>query len=677
MNAGVEPVEVAADDDGVGWGERNQRWLAVRLARLHERVIARLRPTTAAHGAADVATAPDAVEGSTGAAAAGDPSALGDFVPALERIGRAFGLSGFERDLLLLAAGVELDEGLRTLLPGGPTFSQALALLPVPHWDAISPQRPLRYWRMLEPRGESPVSSPLRIDERLLLAIAGLAAFDERLAGIAAARPPAGTRHPVAARAAALLAAEPAPPGPMLVWIDGTADPALLLDLAIDAAHEAVGGALVVAAWDLPAEPHARMELARRLDREAVLSDTAIVLWSEARAADPTAEAEAARRTCAFIDACRTPLLLVGRLDAAPLRALAERRRARVVADAEADDADETRRVVARHAALPGIDAAMLQRAVRVAAGQFRVPSRVLDECIERIDPRADDPAAQLWHLLREASRGGLDTLATRIDLRAGLDDLVLPAAQRAQLEEIAEQLAHRHTVHHDWGFAERGIRGLGVAALFCGESGTGKTMAAEAIAGRVGLDLYRVDLARTVSKYIGETEKNLSRIFDAAEASGAVLLFDEADALFGKRSEVKDSHDRYANIEVAYLLQRIESYRGLAVLTTNLKSSLDRAFLRRIRFVVHFPFPDEPAREALWRGQWPARAPVGEIDFRALARMPLAGGHIRSVALNAAFLAAADGAPIGMTHLRHAVQREAAKLERALLPEALGRARA
>jgi SpoVK/Ycf46/Vps4 family AAA+-type ATPase len=219
--------------------------------------------------------------------------------------------------------------------------------------------------------------------------------------------------------------------------------------------------------------------------------------------------------------------------------------------------------------------------------------------------------------------------------------------------------------VHEDWGFAGRGARGLGIAALFAGESGTGKTMAAEAIANEVRLDLFRIDLASTVSKYIGETEKNLARLFDAAEASGAVLLFDEADALFGKRSEVKDSHDRYANIEIAYLLQRIEAYRGLAILTTNLKSSLDKAFMRRIRFVVQFPFPDEAMRERLWRRQLPARAPLAAIDYAALARAPLSGGHIRAAALQAAFAAAARGSVIDGDLLTQAMRGEFAKLER------------
>ena len=191
--------------------------------------------------------------------------------------------------------------------------------------------------------------------------------------------------------------------------------------------------------------------------------------------------------------------------------------------------------------------------------------------------------------------------------------------------------------------------------------------MAAEVLAGELGLDLYRIDLSAVVSKYIGESEKNLRRVFDAAEESGAVLLFDEADALFGKRSEVKDSHDRYANIEVSYLLQRMESYRGLAILTSNMRSALDVAFMRRLRFVVHFPFPDEAMREAIWRRAFPTHAPLGSIDFGKLARLSVTGGSIRNIALNAAFAAAAGDGQLTMGDLLDAARYEAAKRERPL----------
>ena len=264
-------------------------------------------------------------------------------------------------------------------------------------------------------------------------------------------------------------------------------------------------------------------------------------------------------------------------------------------------------------------------------------------------------------------ARPRLDDLAARIEPAAGWDDLVLPEAQRATLRQIAAQVRARTTVHQRWGFAARSSRGLGIAALFSGAAGTGKTMAAEVLAGELELDLYRIDLSAVVSKYIGETEKNLRRVFDSAEGSGAILLFDEADALFGKRTEVRDSHDRYANIEVSYLLQRMEAYRGLAILTTNLEGALDQAFMRRLRFVVRFPFPDAAQRREIWQRTFPAATPLGAVDVDALARLDVAGGNIRNIGINAAFLAADAGERVEMEHVLAAARSEYAKLERPL----------
>src|SRR5262249_10561056 len=230
-----------------------------------------------------------------------------------------------------------------------------------------------------------------------------------------------------------------------------------------------------------------------------------------------------------------------------------------------------------------------------------------------------------------------------------------------------------RAVVHGEWGFAERYARGLGVTALFAGASGTGKTMSAEVIAGELELDLYQIDLAGIVSKYIGETEKNLRRIFDAADDGGAVLLFDEADAIFGKRSEVKDSHDRYANLEVSYLLQRMEMYRGLAILTTNMKQALDAAFLRRIRFIVQFPFPGPEERQRIWERVFPLAAPVGTVDYAMVSKLNVPGGVIRNIAMHAAFLAADQSAPIAMSHILRAARVEYAKLDRPLTPAETG----
>ena len=207
----------------------------------------------------------------------------------------------------------------------------------------------------------------------------------------------------------------------------------------------------------------------------------------------------------------------------------------------------------------------------------------------------------KFWEYCRILSRQNMDNLAQRIESNVSWDDIVLPEAQLQLLQDIAIHLQQRYKVYENWGFKDKSLRGLGISALFTGVSGTGKTLAAEILSNELRLDLYRIDLSAVVSKYIGETEKNLRKIFDTAEESGAILLFDEADALFGKRSEVKDSHDRYANIEVSYLLQRMELYNGLAILTTNLKNSLDTAFLRRIRFIIQFPFPDFSQRIKIW----------------------------------------------------------------------------
>ncbi|MGH2930429.1 MAG: ATP-binding protein, partial [Solirubrobacteraceae bacterium] len=265
----------------------------------------------------------------------------------------------------------------------------------------------------------------------------------------------------------------------------------------------------------------------------------------------------------------------------------------------------------------------------------------------------------------RLRARSRATGLATVIEPRRNWDDLVLPERLLQQLQELSMQVAQRPVVYEHWGFGERLGRARGITALFAGPSGTGKTMAAEVLAGALGVDLQRIDLAGVVDKYIGETEKHLRTIFDAAERSGALLFFDEADALFGKRSDVRDSHDRYANIEVDYLLQRMEDYPGLAVLATNRKASLDAAFTRRLRFVMDFPFPDIVARRRIWQGALPAGAPVKDLDLDVIARLELSGGSITTVAVNAAFAAAAAGSPVGMAQVAHAARDELIKLER------------
>jgi hypothetical protein len=267
----------------------------------------------------------------------------------------------------------------------------------------------------------------------------------------------------------------------------------------------------------------------------------------------------------------------------------------------------------------------------------------------------------------RAHARAALRDLAARVEPAAGWADLVLAEAQLEPLRQIAAHVRHRDLVDDQWGFAAKHPRGLGLTALFAGASGTGKTMAAEVIAADLGLDLYQIDLATVVSKYIGETEKNLREIFTAAAGTDAILLFDEADALFGKRSEVRDSHDRYANLEVSYLLQQMEAYRGAAILTTNMQHAIDPAFLRRLRFIIQFPFPDAAARARIWQGIFPAATPVRELDAEGLAQLGIAGGTIRNIAILAAFLAAEDGGPVSRGYILAAVRTEYAKLGKPL----------
>jgi SpoVK/Ycf46/Vps4 family AAA+-type ATPase len=260
-----------------------------------------------------------------------------------------------------------------------------------------------------------------------------------------------------------------------------------------------------------------------------------------------------------------------------------------------------------------------------------------------------------------------LDLLARRIKPKYTWPDIILPDDQIAQLHEMCQQARHRHIVYGEWGFARKLSRGTGLNALFTGPPGTGKTMAAEVIANELQLDLYQIDLSQVVSKYIGETEKNLYRIFEEAQSSNAILFFDEADALFGKRSEVKDAHDRYANIEIGYLLQKMEEYEGIAILATNLRQNLDEAFVRRMQFIVEFPFPDEEYRRRIWEAVFPIETPLDlNVDFSVLARVvKMAGGNIKNVALGAAFYAAGDGKVIRMPHLIRAARREHQKLGR------------
>jgi hypothetical protein len=622
--------------------EANQRYLVAQFGRLKQRLRGKVDDTLVA-----------AVEASR--------AALIEPAP-IDVLTNLFGLSVFERDVLLLCAGVEMDAELARCcadvqgIAHRPlaSFGLALAALDEPHWSALSPLGALRRWRMVElDDGASLTAAHLRIDERVLHYIAGINFLDRRLQPLLRPVAASGTMADEHRKVSQTLleALNESSVRARIVVLHGD-DFDGQSDVAANIAAQLGLQMLRVRAADLPSTSTEIDAFAVLWQREAALLGA--VLLVESRNPDmPNSVIELAERTDTLIFIAGGEALALSR---ATLRSSVNK------------PGPDAQKVLWQHALGPA--AARLNGSLDGVATQFRLSAQTILAAGNEIRDAivADfEPNALLWRACQSASRTKLDELAQRLEALAVWEDLILPEAQKIILRQIGAQVKHRLTVYQKWGFANKGARGLGISALFAGESGTGKTMAAEVLANDLHLDLYRIDLSAVVSKYIGETEKNLGRVFDAAEDGGAILLFDEADALFGKRGEVRDSHDRYANIEVSYLLQRMEAYRGLAILTTNMKSGLDRAFQRRLRFVVQFPFPDQQEREAIWRAIFPPAMPIDGIDCAKLAKLSEAGGNIRNIALNAAFLAAEDGAAIAMSHLLQAAHGEAAKGDRAI----------
>lgn len=581
--------------------------------------------------------------------------------PALERLALIFGLTPFERDVLVLCAGMELEATWAPLCAQAqgdpqrnyPTPALALQCLSHPHWSAFTPTAPLRYWQLIQVGNGSTLStSPLRLDEPILHYLLGLNVLDT--AWMHLAQPVTSTPALVSTHqdlAHQLQQLWQTHPRQSLV-ICG-ADPATRRQLVHSACHHQGYTLWQTPAAVLAAPPPEIASLLRRWQRQAQL--TLAVLLIEA---DTLGERE--QILAQYMDKSSTPIIL-STPDRPPWPG-----NSLLIFEAQPLTLSEQRQIW--QACWPG---QLPPPTIDALVWQFQLNRDQIITISQRV--RAEKPippaalAEKLWSACRRQSRTTLSDLAQRLDTQAGWDDLVLPEAQMHILKELLAQVRQRATVYETWGMGGKTGRGLGLSVLFAGPSGTGKTLAAEVLAHGLGLDLYRIDLSAVVSKYIGETEKNLRRVFDSAETSGAVLLFDEADALFGKRSEVKDSHDRYANIEVGYLLQRMEAYRGLAILTTNLKDALDAAFLRRIRYIVRFPFPDANQRAEIWRRSFPASTPTQGLDYLKLAQLGVAGGNIRNIALNAAFLAADEGEPVQMRHILLAARSEYIKLEKPL----------
>ena len=643
----------------MNWPEANQQYLMARLLVVREALSRYVNRNARAPKAKE--TSAESLQEIVEAAAAALPAPA-----ALDHLCAAFRLSPFERDVLLLCAGIELDSSFADLCATAqadphrpyPTLSLALSALADAHWSAITPGAPLRYWRLVElGTNDTLTRSHLRIDERILHYLAGVSGLDARLQGLI---------EPLHAEVSLPVSHQELSHRISRLWTDrqSAADwPIVNLCGDQPAANQAVAAFAcelaqvrlhLLRAAEIPNAVAEREALARLWEREGALGSGALLVDCD--------ELENNRALISFLDHVRGMLFVVSR---EPLRLW---RRTIVRFDVHKPSAGE-QKALWQESLAPVVD---LDGKLDLLVSQFSLGAQAIRSVSTMTAATLNDVGESealpvLWDACRLQARSRLDDLAQRIEPFAVWDDIVLPESQRRTLRDIAAHVRQRATVYETWGFAARGERGLGISAMFAGVSGTGKTMAAEVLANELQLDLYRIDLSQVVSKYIGETEKNLRRVFDAAEEGGAILLFDEADALFGKRTEVRDSHDRYANIEVSYLLQRMESYRGLAVLTTNMKSVLDTAFLRRIRFIVHFSFPDMSQRTEIWRRVFPRETPTENLDASKLARLNVAGGNIRNIALHAAFLAADAAQPVGMGHLLHAARSEYAKLEKPL----------
>jgi AAA+ superfamily predicted ATPase len=603
-----------------------------------------------------------------------------------------FSLSEFETRVLLLCAAAELDpaipELLRRLQDGAlrqPTFALAQRLFPDHAWDTLSENRPLLHWIMVEARqqdGRPLAQSPLRIDDGLLQYLIGNPAPDARLA-------PYHISFPPQARPDLLSAQQDAAAGELHAHIAAAAGsgdvPVAVLSGPFPLAQQMIALAVVAASGGspakllripvslLPAEPRDSENISRLWAREAILHGLALYLEN-----DDTPEAHLRAVLRRFFLSPRTLYFFAAREPAGGIP------RDHVALKAARPAAEEQQE--AWFSACASLLLALSADDAMCLADQFHLDLPSIAAAVASAQGMLfADSAALRRHLqltVRAENRSALDLLAQRIEPRADMDDLVLPVREKEQLRKFIAHVEKRRLVFSEWGMGGKSDRGQGTAALFSGESGTGKTLAAEVIAAALGLDLYRIDLSAVVDKYIGETEKNLRRIFDAAESGGVILFFDEADALFGKRSEVKDSHDRYANIQINYLLQRLETYRGPAVLATNLGRSMDHAFLRRLRFIVRFPQPGRDERRAIWEKSlaplrddfFPPPQPDGApqavlaltpADFHTIAAANLSGGEIRNAAIAAAFLAATARTPVTRTTVEEAIRDESHKAGR------------
>ncbi|MEQ9623855.1 ATP-binding protein [Coleofasciculus chthonoplastes] len=628
---------------------------------------------------------------------------------ALETLCTICKLSPFEQYILLLCVGMELDRKFKVLCAkfngypdqNYPTLNLAFATFSEAHFRIFSSESPLEYWGLIESGdGQTLSHSPLRINRRIFCYLLGEPCQDDGLIGILKPIPPLPPTSlpPSHQQLTDQLIATWSQNKPTSIFpIVQLCGAELGAKHTIAAAGcSALGLRLnLISASLLPLNPYELYQLKQRCLREAILTNSALLLTcDELNQTDGMRELAISQ----FVEDLNLPLIISTQerqpqrqrpmitLDVGQLSHREQKSIWESYLGSTASELNGQIDTLVSHFNLnpPAIQAACLSLEgmefppVKTEPPKQTEPEkpasssrRTRKSKSPTSKPKIENPFSplqtHLWDFCRTQARPRLDDLAQRIDAVATWEELILPEREKNTLQEIAAHVRQRAKVYQEWGFAGKGGRGLGVSALFSGPSGTGKTMAAEVLAKELRLDVYRIDLSAVVSKYIGETEKNLRRIFDAAETGGVILLFDEADALFGKRTQVKDSHDRHANVEVSYLLQRMEAYQGLAILTTNLLESLDQAFLRRINFSVKFPFPDAEARAEIWQHIFPEETPTKRLDMKKLGKVNMAGGNIRNIALNAAFLAADAGEAVMMKHILQSTKSESLKLGRIL----------
>jgi SpoVK/Ycf46/Vps4 family AAA+-type ATPase len=627
-------------------------------------------------------------------------------VSPLEWIVESFGLSSFDADLILLALAPELDlryEKIYSFLQDDVTRKRPCVELALnlfcPSAEAklewrshLSPQAPLRRYRLMhvvpDPNQVEPpfLAHYLKLDDQVTRLLLGEPGMDPRLAAECELLEPTREWDKVATSPEikhvlpGLVAHANAERHALTLYFHGPRG-SVKRETA-EALANVMGMRLLTVRCDRLAEKAGLETFWQMVFREARFH-RALLYVSEL---DDFRGQEAASRRQDVLDAMARYddgiTILAGRLPWVPRASMAFS-----VIPVQFDIPDLTERTACWEAHLQSHQIQLEPEKVETLAARFRLTPVQIEEAVTTAVLSAQWKAAQLSESdsarplqlteptvndLASAARSQcgheLANLASKIVPRYGWRDIVLPDDQFEHLQEICRQAEYRHVVYGSWGFDRKLSLGKGLNVLFSGPPGTGKTMAAEVLSYELQLDLYRIDLSQVINKYIGETEKNLDRIFTAAENSNAILFFDEADALFGKRSEVRDSHDRYANIEISYLLQKMEEYQGISILATNLKQNLDEAFMRRLQAIVEFPFPDEEYRRRIWEQVFPKEAPLAEdVRFDVLAKeVRLAGGNIKNMALVAAFFAAADGGVIEMSHLIQAAHREHQKIGRA-----------